>query len=70
MALKQTEQTFVQCLNCKWAELMQWFENPVVAHCYKIKDRQVAATRRLCKEYTERGTEPVITHYDSYEESE
>jgi hypothetical protein len=57
-------------MNCKWAELMQWFENPVVAHCFKRKDRQVAATRRLCKEYTERGTEPVITHYDSYEESE
>lgn len=55
-------------MSCKWAELMQWYQNPVVAQCTKRGDRQVAATRRICKEYAHRTTEPTITHFDHYDE--
>ncbi len=68
--MAQKQETFVKCMDCKWADLMQWFENPIVAQCNKRNERQVAATRRICKEYAERTTEATITHYDHYEEVE
>lgn len=54
-------------MDCQWATLMQWFENPVVAQCEKKGDRQVAATRRFCKEFKRRGDKPEIQHFDSYD---
>ncbi|MBP3373545.1 MAG: hypothetical protein J6L60_03310 [Bacteroidaceae bacterium] len=68
MASKQNENIFVCCINCKWAELMQWFENPIIANCKKKDDRQVAATKRLCKEFAERTGEADIKHFSSYED--
>ncbi|MCR4922300.1 MAG: hypothetical protein K5945_11440 [Bacteroidaceae bacterium] len=58
---------FVQCLNCKWGTYQQWFENPVIATCSLNNEKQVAATRRICKEYRERLGEPQILHHDSYD---
>jgi len=57
----------VQCLYCRWATYKQWFKNPVVASCSIRGDKQVAATKRICKEYKERNSEPVIEHFDSYD---
>lgn len=68
MALKQNDNTFVHCMDCKWAELMQWYDNPIIAECHRRNDRQVAATKRICKEFAERTTEAKITHYDSYDD--
>lgn len=68
--MAQKKETFVKCINCKWADLMQWFENPIVAQCNKHDEREVAATKRVCNEYAERTTEAPVTHYDSYEEEE
>ena len=47
---------------------MQWFENPIIANCKKKDDRQVAATKRLCKEFAERTGEADIKHFSSYED--
>lgn len=57
----------VQCLNCKHATLMQWFKNPIIAQCAAHNDRQVAESKRICKEFAARTDEATVTHYDSYE---
>ncbi|MBP3830156.1 MAG: hypothetical protein IJK15_06055 [Bacteroidaceae bacterium] len=49
---------------------MQWFENPVIAYCSQTDQRQVAASRRICKMFAESGIEnPEIKHFDHYEKS-
>jgi hypothetical protein len=58
---------FVQCINCKWATYKQWFKNPVVATCGIRGDKQVAATKRICKEFRERVGEAQIEHFDHYD---
>lgn len=58
---------FVQCINCKRATFQQWFDNPVIATCNVNNEKQVAATRRICKEFRKRLDEPQITHHDSYD---
>ncbi len=58
---------FVQCIQCKWATYKQWFNNPVVATCGIRGDKQVAATKRICREYRERLGAPQIEHLDSYD---
>ena len=68
MAIKNNENVFVTCMECKWSELMQWFENPIVAQCNAKGERQVAATKRLCKEYAVSTEEKTVTHYDKYED--
>ena len=66
MAIIKNEET-VQCLHCRFATYKQWFQNPVVALCSVRGDKQVAATKRVCKYYKERPDEPVIEHFDSYD---
>ena len=58
---------FVQCIHCKWATYQQWFKNPIIATCGINQEKQVAATRRICKEYRERLGEPQVVHYDKYD---
>lgn len=67
MAAKQNQSSSVQCIDCQWAKLMQWFENPVIALCERRDERQVAATRRFCKDFIKRTTQPTIQHFDSYD---
>ncbi len=63
-----TEKTdFVQCLQCKRATYQQWYDNPVIAFCNVTNEKQVAATRRICKDFRPRLGEPEITHHDSYD---
>ena len=67
---KNKEQGFVQCIRCQHATFMQWFENPVIAYCSQTDQRQVAASRRICKMFAESGIEnPEIKHFDHYEKS-
>ena len=68
MSTRPEQDSFVTCMTCKWATLMQWFENPVVAQCTAKGDRQVAASRRICKEYKKRQDAPQIQHFDSYQQ--
>ncbi len=68
--MAQKQETFVKCINCKWADLMQWMENPIIAQCNIRDERQVAASKRICKEFIERTKEAPITHYDRYAEEE
>lgn len=57
----------IQCLHCKWATYKQWYSNPVIALCSVRGDKQVAATKRICKDYRERLEDPVIEHFDHYD---
>ncbi|MBQ6434268.1 MAG: hypothetical protein IJJ94_10060 [Bacteroidaceae bacterium] len=66
MAIKNSDNAFVKCIECKHATFMQWFENPVIAICDVTKQRQVAQAKRLCQSYAESGVEPDIQHFDSY----
>ncbi|MCR5780599.1 MAG: hypothetical protein K6G70_08675 [Bacteroidaceae bacterium] len=74
MATKNSGKGFVQCDTCKNAiHLVQCFENPIIAVCRDHPyQREVAATRRLCKLYRPARPEdmPPIKHFDSYEESD
>lgn len=58
---------FVQCINCRKADLMQWFNNPVVAHCNETDERQVAEANRICKEYQQSLEKKEIRHFNSYD---
>ena len=69
---KNDNRQYVQCINCKRAKaFMQWFKNPVIAVCGEDGERQVAATKRMCKFFVQ-GEErdlPAIQHFDSYDNS-
>ena len=68
MAEAKKERDLVCCLDCANATFMQWMQNPIVAHCTSSDERQVAESRRLCKNFKARNTEPQITHYDHYDD--
>lgn len=57
----------VQCTKCKHATLMQWFNNPIIAQCSVFNDRQVAESRRVCKEFSLDYNQKDIKHFDCYE---
>ena len=61
------EQIMVCCISCKHATYKQWFNNPVIAFCGLHNSREVAMSKRVCKDFTERPGEPVIEHLDKYE---
>jgi hypothetical protein len=66
---KRGVEEFVQCIHCQKASAYyQWFENPVIAQCGLNDERQVAQTKRICKTFVERHDEPVIQHFDHYED--
>ncbi len=59
-------QEMVKCINCKHATYKQWFQNPVIATCMLKMSKEVAESKRICKEYAERMGPPVVEHLDSY----
>ena len=49
---------------------MQWFENPLIAVCGENQERQVAETKRDCKQFvpiTGEDDLPPLQHFDSYD---
>lgn len=57
-------------MDCSKATFMQWFDNPIVAHCAEWDERTVAASKRICKAFVPAGNgERDVTHYDSYDEA-
>ena len=66
MAIKNSDNAFVKCIDCKHATFMQWYENPVIANCQVHKERQVAQAKRLCQAFAPSNCEPEIQHFDSY----
>ncbi|MBO4906485.1 MAG: hypothetical protein J5486_05565 [Bacteroidaceae bacterium] len=69
MAIKNDNDRFVRCIDCIHGSFMQWFENPIIAQCDVFKERMVAQSRRLCKDYVPSGkSNPEVTHFDHYED--
>lgn len=68
MAEIKKEKQLVRCIDCVNASCMQWMKNPVVAYCRVGDERQVAESRRYCKEFKASNVPPQITHYDHYED--
>ncbi len=66
MASKTPSNKFVQCISCKHAEYMQWYENPIIANCGLLRERQVAEANRICRLYAKRTTDIKISHFDHY----
>lgn len=66
MAAKFTSKDFVQCISCKHATFMQWWNNPVIAKCQLLHERQVAEAKRICRQYTPTSATPEIEHFESY----
>lgn len=60
--------SLIRCHDCKYASLMQWFENPIVADCTLFQKRMVADSRHKCKDFVQSTVEsPEIKHFDKYE---
>ena len=65
MAKKST--TLIRCIDCKNADFMQWFDNPIIAHCHEYEERMVAESKHLCADFIPSGVKsPVIQHFDHY----
>ena len=68
---KNEDRLYVQCLQCKNASaFLQWFSNPIIAVCGERGDRQVAATKRICKLFIRAKNEelPPVQHFDHYDD--
>jgi hypothetical protein len=66
MAKKKESQENVRCINCEKAALLQWDNNPVVAHCRHCSYPNVANTPRICPEFKKNPKTPEIrklTHF-------
>lgn len=66
MAKKKEEKEKVCCMTCEKAALLQWDNNPVIAHCRKSAYPNVANTPRFCSYYKKSLKTPKInkmTHY-------
>lgn len=68
---KREDNAFVKCINCKQASAFyQWFENPIIAKCSILNERQVAETKRVCKLFIPMDLDaPEVQHFDSYNET-
>lgn len=64
MMRKQRE--LIRCVDCKYAQLMQWWDNPVIAQCTLRDEREVAMSRRLCASYEPSNKPKNIQHLTSY----
>lgn len=63
---KSSEKEKVRCIECSKAALLQWDNNPVVAHCIHGTYPKVANTLRTCCEFRRNLKTPDIrklTHY-------
>ena len=57
---KKAPNTIVRCIDCKFATLMQWKKNPIIAACSKKNgDRDVARTQRVCEYYRENTNQEI-----------
>ena len=74
MPVKNTSREFVNCLGCKHAHLMQWFDNPIVAECEVRHERMVAEAKMYCSSFAPSGVRDrrllEIEHFDHYDSSQ
>ena len=56
----------VRCLDCKHGTYMQWYKNPIICRCEVLEEKTVAESKRVCKDYERRNSEPEIEHFDHY----
>lgn len=72
---KNTE--VVCCMDCFWANLIQYGSNPVLAECRKKPNtdnarfpyqREVASSRWICPLYKHDGSEKEIEHREAHHE--
>lgn len=73
MASSKSKDTkkLARCYDCQYATLMQWVENPVIAHCKILHERFVAECDRQCRSFKPSEIpNPEITHYDFYEDKD
>ncbi|MCF0195867.1 MAG: hypothetical protein HUK03_01235 [Bacteroidaceae bacterium] len=71
MAEAKKNRETISCITCIHASLMQWMQNPIIAHCQVRDQREVAEVKRSCKEYKENSEKnPAIQHFSKYEEKE
>ena len=72
---KNTE--VVCCMDCFWANLIQYGNNPVLAECRKKPNmynerfpyqREVASSRWICPLYKHDGSEKEIEHREAHHE--
>lgn len=68
---KKLPVVLVQCLNCKYAELHQWMQNPVISICSKKNgERFVASCHMRCALFAEHNPavlNPTIIHHSKYD---
>ena len=50
---KKTDKEKVRCIDCIHAELMQWYNNPVIAKCPFTQYKQVANAVRTCGDFVQ-----------------
>lgn len=55
-----------RCIDCKHSDLMQWFNNPVIAFCRVRKERLVARALIVCRAYVKDKQIKKIKQYDKY----
>lgn len=63
---KKKEDPKVRCMECAKAALLQWDNNPVIAHCDLSSYGNVANSLRTCAGFKPSSKAPVIrklTHY-------
>lgn len=63
MAKKKAD---VWCYDCKHAELMQWWRNPIIARCSLTGERYVARAMCVCRNYVKSNRTKEVKHYDRY----
>ena len=66
MAKKKEEKGKVRCMDCIRAALLQWDNNPVIAHCCECSFPNVANTPRFCNSFKQNPKEPKITKLTHY----
>lgn len=64
--MKKSANRIVTCYECKFADLMQWWDNPIIANCAKKEEREVAMSKRKCDMWEKDDKPKAISHYDKY----
>lgn len=65
--MAKKEKKLVKCKDCKYASLMRWFKNPVIAECAIKHERFVAESNALCEDYALDKRVKPIKQYNSYD---
>lgn len=64
---KKNEKTLGSCMECAYATLMQWGEDPIIADCKAFESREVARPRRYCARYEQTTQLPKpIEHFQKH----